>query len=144
MKKVTPPPLPPIVPPPKKVPARRPSTSVPTIRRSETETARPKREIHPPPPKDLPYSDIPKKSRRATKVKRNDGTTEQLKFCGKILSDLHKRQYIPIASPFYYPVGKFACSLILMNYSDFTLKIMLLLNFPNTLKLSSSLWTFPQ
>ncbi|TDL28564.1 WD40 repeat-like protein [Rickenella mellea] len=101
----TPPPPPPpaAAAPAKKPQARRSSTSVPTIRRSETETARPKREIHPPPPKDLPYVDPPKKTRRAGK-KMNDGTIEQLKYCGKILADLQKKQYWNIASPFYEPV----------------------------------------
>lgn len=88
--------------------ARRPSTSVPVIRRSETEvpgSARPKREIHPPPPKDLPYADVPKKTRKGKGLK-NDGTAEQLKFCGKLLSDLSRKAHWTIASPFYEPVGK--------------------------------------
>ncbi|GLB36381.1 putative transcription factor [Lyophyllum shimeji] len=102
-----PPPPPPPAAPPKKatVAARRPSTSVPVIRRSETEAAvsRPKREIHPPPPKDLAYADIPKKTRKP-KTAKDDGTAEQLKFCSKLLTDLHKKQYVAIASPFYEPV----------------------------------------
>ncbi|KAH8120239.1 hypothetical protein DFH11DRAFT_1500401, partial [Phellopilus nigrolimitatus] len=85
--------------------ARRPSTSIPTIRRNDTtETARPKREIHPPPPKDLPYAEPPKKVRTARKGKANDGTEDQLKYCAKILADLHKKSLAPIASPFYEPV----------------------------------------
>jgi len=103
-----PPPLPP-PPPAKKAsvpPVRRPSTSVPVIRRNEAEqvSARPKREIHPPPPKDLPYADVPKKMRKA-KVLRDNGTAEQLKYCAKILSDLRRQQYWDIAHPFYEPVG---------------------------------------
>lgn len=104
-------PPPPISAPSKKTqPARRPSTSVPVIRRSETETvgsARPKREIHPPPPKDLPYADAPKKARKSKGIK-NDGTAEQLRFCGKILQDLNRKSHWTIASPFYEPVGKLA------------------------------------
>lgn len=108
-------PVPPPSPPPamsqnqkKSAPARRPSTSVPTIRRSETtETARPKREIHPPPPKDLPYVEAPKKMRAARKAKLDDGTEEQLKYCAKILGDFHKKSFANIASHFYYPVGAF-------------------------------------
>ncbi|KAI5123582.1 hypothetical protein M0805_003400 [Coniferiporia weirii] len=89
----------------KGIPPRRPSTSVPTIRRSETtETARPKREIHPPPPKDLPYAEPIKKARSARKVKTSDGTEEQLKYCAKILADLHKKSLTTVASPFYEPV----------------------------------------
>lgn len=99
--------------PAKKAAARRQSTSVPTIRRSETtETARPKREIHPPPPKDLPYADAPKKHRAARKSKHSDGSAEQLKFCGKVLSDLHKKSHWNAANPFYEPVGKLSCNRI--------------------------------
>ncbi|EJD04035.1 Bromodomain-containing protein [Fomitiporia mediterranea MF3/22] len=102
-KAATPPPPPP---PAKKAPAaRRPSTSLPTIRRSDTtETARPKREIHPPPPKDLPYAEPSKKMRSVRKAKTDDGTEEQLRYCGKILTDLHKKSLFTIASPFYEPV----------------------------------------
>jgi len=81
------------------------SASVPVIRRSTTEAiGRPKREIHPPPPKDLAYADAPKKHRKHKTVK-DDGTNEQLKFCAKVLSELHRKQSYPIASPFYEPVG---------------------------------------
>jgi bromodomain-containing factor 1 len=102
----TPPPAP--VPIKKVQPARRPSTSVPTIRRSETEavvSARPKREIHPPPPKDLPYADAPKKSRKGKSMK-DDGTVEQLRFCAKVLQELHRKAYYAVANPFYEPVGE--------------------------------------
>ncbi|KAL0950883.1 hypothetical protein HGRIS_007642 [Hohenbuehelia grisea] len=107
VKKVaTPPPPPPPAPAPapvKKGVARRPSTSVPVIRRNDEAIGRPKREIHPPPPKDLPYADAPKKHR---KIKRNkdDGTNEQLKYCGKVLTEIHRKSHYAIASPFYEPV----------------------------------------
>ncbi|KAK0465342.1 uncharacterized protein EV420DRAFT_1262326, partial [Desarmillaria tabescens] len=106
VKKVATPPPPP--PPPvavkKAQPVRRASTSVPVIRRNDNEAVgRPKREIHPPPPKDLPYADIPKKHRKARRVK-DDGTAEQLRFCSKILQDLSRKQHWDIASPFYEPV----------------------------------------
>jgi hypothetical protein len=109
VKPATPPPPPPPLPtavPTKKQPLRRPSTSVPVIRRSDTEAAisRPKREIHPPPPKDLPYADAPKKPRRNKRVK-DDGTSEQLKFCSKLLVELHRKQHYACAHPFYEPVG---------------------------------------
>ncbi|OAX38990.1 Bromodomain-containing protein [Rhizopogon vinicolor AM-OR11-026] len=109
VKKVATPPPPPPPPAPSKkasvAPVRRPSTSVPVIRRNEAEqvSARPKREIHPPPPKDLPYADAPKKMRKA-KVPKDDGTVEQLKYCAKILSDLRRQQHWDIAHPFYEPV----------------------------------------
>jgi bromodomain-containing factor 1 len=103
-KAVTPPPPPPPPPAPapaKKVPARRASTSVPVIRRSDQENiGRPKREIHPPPSKDLPYADAPRKQRKGKRVK-DDGTAEQLKYCSKILIDLHRKQHYAIANPFY-------------------------------------------
>ncbi|THH02472.1 hypothetical protein EW026_g391 [Hermanssonia centrifuga] len=96
-------PSPPPPPPPVKKPARRQSTSVPVIRRTEEPSGRPKREIHPPPPKDLPYADVPKKLRKA-KVPKNDGVAEQLRFCDKVLRDLNKKSHYSIAHPFYEPV----------------------------------------
>ncbi|KAF8142115.1 Bromodomain-containing protein, partial [Boletus edulis] len=108
VKIATPPPPPP--PPAKKAPAppapaRRASTSVPVIRRNDIEqaSAHPKREIHPPPPKDLPYSDPPKKPRKA-KVVKDDGTAEQLRFCVKLLAELQRKQHWTVAHPFYEPV----------------------------------------
>lgn len=109
-----PPPPPPVSAPPvanKKQAPRRPSTAgVPAIRRNESEviSGRPKREIHPPPPKDLPSTES-KRPRRA-RAARDDGSLEQLKFCQKILSDLFKRQYYDAAHPFYEPVDH-----VLMN-----------------------------
>lgn len=76
------------------------------IRRNDMEqiSARPKREIHPPPPKDLPYADAPKKLRK-TKVVKDDGSAEQLKFCVKLLGELNRKQHWTVAHPFYEPVG---------------------------------------
>ncbi|KAH8835385.1 Bromodomain-containing protein [Flagelloscypha sp. PMI_526] len=90
---------------PKKPQVRRPSTSMPTIRRNDD--SRPKREIHPPPPKDLPYTEGPKKMvpRKPKRLaSKDDGTLEQLRFCSKVLSDLHRKQVWQAASPFYDPV----------------------------------------
>jgi bromodomain-containing factor 1 len=106
VKKATPtPPPPPVV---KKSGAptqRRPSTSVPSIRRSDDNTTgRPRREIHAPPPKDLPYSDTGKRLGRPKRATRDDGTAEQLRFCSKLLNDLHKKHLWTVASPFYEPV----------------------------------------
>ncbi|KAI0314993.1 Bromodomain-containing protein, partial [Amylostereum chailletii] len=107
-KVLTPPPPPPPAPAPapvaKKAPApRRPSTSVPVIRRNDTlNPGRPKREIHPPPPKDLPYADAPKKQRRRTA--KRDGSDEQLKYCGKILDQLGRKQHQYTVQPFAEPV----------------------------------------
>lgn len=91
---------------------------MPVIRRNENEAVgRPKREIHPPPPKDLPYADAPKKNRKGKRVK-DDGTAEQLKFCGKILSDLNRKQHYNTASPFYEPVGRYLVSRLLTANSN--------------------------
>jgi hypothetical protein len=57
------------------------------LSKAEQLSAWPKREIHPPAPKDLPYADMPKKMRKA-KVPKDDGIAEQLKYYAKILSDL--------------------------------------------------------
>nr|VWO96631.1 Histone acetyltransferase [Ganoderma boninense] len=100
-KKVATPPPPPA--PPKK-PARRPSVPVaPVIRRNEEPIGRPKREIHPPPPKDLPYAEAPRKPRKA-KAPKNAVAAEQLKFCEKIWKDLHQKQHYQVAHAFYEPV----------------------------------------
>lgn len=89
-------------------PVRKQSTSTPTIRRSDASEpvlGRPKREIHPPAPKDLPYADAPKKPRKVKRTK-DRGSSEQLKYCAKILSDLYKKQHYQCANPFYEPVGE--------------------------------------
>ncbi|KAI0048423.1 Bromodomain-containing protein, partial [Auriscalpium vulgare] len=95
-----PPPPPPAV--PKKAP-RRPSTTVPVIRRNDNDSVgRPKREIHPPPPKDLPYSDAPKKQRK--RAAKNDRTNEQLRFCLKVLDHLNRKQHAHVVEAFLAPV----------------------------------------
>jgi hypothetical protein len=104
-----PPPPPAAQPATKRANARRSSTSVPTIRRNDANgatAARPKREIHPPPSKDLPYADAPKKPRKA-RASKDSLHAEQLKFCSKILANLHRKTHWAIASPFYEPVGEF-------------------------------------
>ncbi|THH18596.1 hypothetical protein EW146_g2409 [Bondarzewia mesenterica] len=99
-----PPPPPPVI----KKPARRASTSVPVIRRNDTKhLGRPKREIHPPPPKDLPYADAPKKHRGRGKKNNN----EQLRFCGKLLDQLHRKQHQNIVGHFAQPVDPVALSI---------------------------------
>ncbi|RDX56080.1 Bromodomain-containing protein [Lentinus brumalis] len=95
-------PLPPPSAPAKKT-ARRPSQSVPVIRRNDEGVGRPKREIHPPAPKDLPYSEAPRKPRKA-KVPKDAIVAEQLKYCEKVWKDLHQKQHYNIAHPFYEPV----------------------------------------
>ncbi|KAH9853195.1 Bromodomain-containing protein [Lenzites betulinus] len=104
-KKVATPPPPPPPAPPKKA-ARRPSAAaVPVIRRNDESAgaSRPKREIHPPAPKDLPYAESTRKPRKA-KAPRDAAVAEQLKYCEKIWKDLHQKQHYTIAHPFYEPV----------------------------------------
>lgn len=113
MKKQSTPPPPP-QPPKKAIIQRRQSTTVPVIRRSDENVGRPKREIHPPPPKDLPYSDAPKKARRM-KTGRDNIHADQLKYCDKVLKDIHRKQHYNIAHPFYEPVGKCVSDLIIVN-----------------------------
>ncbi|KAK6504890.1 hypothetical protein TWF481_006824 [Arthrobotrys musiformis] len=74
---------------------------VPQIRRDSIVTAdgRPKRPIHAPPPKDLPYSDL--KPRRKKSV-------AEFKFCEGIMKELWKKQHNSIAYPFYNPVDPVA------------------------------------
>lgn len=98
--------------PPKKAPARRQSTAqapaapAPLPRRSDPDvggSTRPKRDVHPPPPKDLGYSELPKRT-RPKKIK-DDGTQDQLKFCAKLITEMYKKQHWQMAAPFYEPVG---------------------------------------
>ena len=71
-------------------------SGVPLIRRDSTVAdGRPKREIHPPAPKDLPYS--------ASKPKRKKYQSE-LKFCREVLNELKKPKYDHISHPFQQPV----------------------------------------
>ncbi|CAG8439990.1 11928_t:CDS:10 [Ambispora leptoticha] len=61
------------------------------------EQKRPKREIRPPPSKDLPDTHAAK--RRKPSKKNND-----LNFCRSVLKELRKKQHYPYAYPFYEPV----------------------------------------
>ncbi len=76
---------------------------VPLIRRDSTVgDGRPKREIHPPPPRDLPYS--------SSKPKKKKYQTE-LKFCQEVMNELNKPKYQPIGYPFYKPVDPVALNI---------------------------------
>lgn len=76
---------------------------VPLIRRDSTATdGRPKREIHPPPPRDLPYANQkPKKKKYQW----------ELKFCQTVLSELKKPKHHAIAFPFLLPVDPVALNI---------------------------------
>jgi bromodomain-containing factor 1 len=75
-------------------------------------SARPKREIHPPPPKDIDYTEqapkraAPGKVGKNGKRKKDDGTLEQLRFCLRVVNDLYKKQYATFAQFFYDPVSE--------------------------------------
>ena len=75
---------------------------VPLIRRDSTVDGRPKREIHRPAPKDLPYSNQkPKKKKYQW----------ELKFCEKVLGELSKPKYQAVNYPFMTPVDPVALNI---------------------------------
>jgi bromodomain-containing factor 1 len=80
-----------------------PSTSTPLIRRDSTknESGRPKREIHPPKNKDLPYPVRPKTKKFAT----------ELRFCDDVLTEMKKPKHAAFASAFYVPVDPVALNI---------------------------------
>ena len=80
-----------------------PSTSTPLIRRDSTkgDGGRPKREIHPPKNKDLPYTARPKNKKYAT----------ELRFCEEVLNELKKPKYAAFAHPFLIPVDPVALNI---------------------------------
>lgn len=96
--------------------ARRPSNPVPTIRRSSSDASgRPKREIHPPAPRDLPYADEPQSASSGKKRKSSKAMTprqqaywakvhqEELKYCSVIVQDLFTKPTLESSAwPFYH------------------------------------------
>ncbi|RDW62869.1 hypothetical protein BP5796_11171 [Coleophoma crateriformis] len=76
-------------------------SGVPLIRRGSTKLdgGRPKREIHPPKNKDLPYN--------STRPKSKKNATE-LKFCEHVLTELKKQKYWSFTGPFLQPVDPVA------------------------------------
>ncbi|EGD97974.1 Transcription regulator BDF1 [Trichophyton tonsurans CBS 112818] len=75
---------------------------LPLIRRdSTTADGRPKRSIHPPKNRDLPFSMKPKKKK----------FQQELKFCQEVLNELHKQRYYAHASFFYIPVDPVALNI---------------------------------
>lgn len=79
---------------------------IPTIRRDSTTTdGRPKREIHKPPPRDLPYG--------SAKPRKKKFQTE-LRFCDHVLNEMRKPKYLAnygIGSPFALPVDPVALNI---------------------------------
>lgn len=72
---------------------------VPTIRRESTATnGRPKREIHPPKPKDMPYDIRPRKKKFVA----------ELRFSQQVLKELTSKKYESFNYPFLEPVDPVA------------------------------------
>ncbi|KAK9317460.1 Bromodomain-containing protein [Lipomyces starkeyi] len=77
-------------------------SGVPIIRRDSASldsTGRPKREIHPPKPRDLPYAE--------SKPRRKKYAAE-LKFCQTVLKELTSKKYESFSFPFLQPVDPVA------------------------------------
>jgi bromodomain-containing factor 1 len=76
---------------------------VPTIRRDSTAgDGRPKREIHPPPSRDLPYSGAKPRKKKFL---------AELKFCDDVIKELFKPKYSSYAHVFYEPVDPVALNI---------------------------------
>ena len=76
---------------------------VPLIRRDSTATdGRPKREIHPPAPRDLPYSNQKPKKKKFQM---------ELRFCQYVMHEMNKTRYQAIAWPFLSPVDPVALNI---------------------------------
>ncbi|EMR11523.1 hypothetical protein PNEG_00534 [Pneumocystis murina B123] len=72
------------------------------IHRNSMVTDRPRREIHPPPPRDLPYNE--------TKPHRRKNAA-QLQFCRNVIRELQKKTHESYAFPFYRPVDPVALNI---------------------------------
>jgi len=82
-------------------------SSTPITRRNDSISAggsRPNGEIHPPPSKDLPYANVPKRSSKARATKDNLNV-EELRFRSKLLGNRHQKSRWNNATPFYKPIG---------------------------------------
>lgn len=81
-----------------------PSTNTPLIRRDSTkgDGGRPKREIHPPKNKDLPYT--------ITRPKNKKVATE-LKFCEEVLAEMKKAKHTQYSNAFMLPVDPITMSI---------------------------------
>ena len=76
---------------------------IPLIRRDSTAAdGRPRREIHPPAPKDLPYS---------TQKPKKKKYQWELKFCQEVLNELKRPKYQTVSWPFQAPVDPVAMNI---------------------------------
>ncbi|KAL9586838.1 MAG: hypothetical protein Q9212_000656 [Teloschistes hypoglaucus] len=99
----------PAAPAPSPITAQSPTTfalnpqGIPLIRRDSTKgDGRPKREIHPPAPRDLPYANSkPKKKKYQA----------ELKFCSHVLDEFAKQKYNNFTAPFALPVDPVALNI---------------------------------
>jgi len=84
--------------------APNPTTGVPIIRRdsNQIDNDRPKRAIHPPKNKDLPYA--------SSRPKPKKGSLE-LKFCEVVLAEIMKPKHLYITTPFLVPVDPVALAI---------------------------------
>ncbi|KAF2090291.1 Bromodomain-containing protein [Saccharata proteae CBS 121410] len=88
---------------PAAVPFALQADGTPIIRRdSSTGDGRPKREIHRPPPRDLPYSNPRPKNKKSQL---------ELKFAEQVVTELFKPKYMAFAFPFYSPVDPVALNI---------------------------------
>ncbi|KAI4186391.1 MAG: hypothetical protein LQ346_005691, partial [Caloplaca aetnensis] len=95
---------------PSPVIARSPNTTfalntngVPLIRRDSTKgDGRPKRDIHPPAPRDLPYAHSKPKKKKFQ---------AELKFCSHVLDEIMKPRYKHLTDPFAVPVDPIALNI---------------------------------
>ena len=75
---------------------------IPLIRRDSTVDGRPKREIHRPAPRDLPYNNSKPKKKKFQ---------WELKFCEQVLKELAKPKYAQYNFPFMQPVDPVALNI---------------------------------
>lgn len=76
---------------------------LPLIRRDSTKgDGRPKREIHPPAPRDLPYANQKPKKKKFQ---------AELRFCSHIMGELAKPKYAALVQPFAVPVDPVALNI---------------------------------
>ncbi|KAG4303844.1 hypothetical protein PORY_002773 [Pneumocystis oryctolagi] len=73
-----------------------------TTHRTSAITDRPRREIHPPPPRDLPYNEAKPHRRK---------NAAQLQFCRNVIKELQKKTHESYAFPFYHPVDPVALNI---------------------------------
>ena len=79
------------------------SDGLPLIRRdSSSANDRPKREIHRPPPKDLPYNSVKPRKKKYQ---------QELRFCESIITEMMKPKYAKFSYPFLKPVDPVALNI---------------------------------